>query len=175
MQSGKYKHAFMTSLETCEDSSENKTWPFSYIFTKDEDDEYVLYFNVTLLDEVGEDMAIDFNAERWFTGSGWKTYYPFQDSNVCGNAFLQFPELMFGIVEAMGLPVDKENVENNCPIPVGSYVSTPLKVKYHFSKFPELPYGETRIRFELLVNKERKLCLLFTGEVVPEGNGNPFG
>ncbi|KAK7790975.1 hypothetical protein R5R35_005211 [Gryllus longicercus] len=175
MRSGEYKYAEMTSLEPCEDSYENDTWPLSYTFTKNDNDEFVVYFNITLSEDIGENTGINISAQRWFTGSGWKTYYPFDDTNVCENAFIQFPEFTYDMMESIGLPTDKENIENNCPIPAGSYISTPLKLKYHFSKFPELPYGESRLICEITSGGKKKLCLIFVGNVVPEGNGNPFG
>ncbi|KAK7790977.1 hypothetical protein R5R35_005212 [Gryllus longicercus] len=63
------------------------------------------------------DMKIVMDAQRWFPGAGWKTFYPLEETDICENACEHFPEFMSGVFEAMGLTVDKENLANTCPIP----------------------------------------------------------
>ncbi|GLH05676.1 Uncharacterized protein GBIM_11249 [Gryllus bimaculatus] len=114
------------------------------------------------------DMKIVMDAQRWFPGAGWKTFYPLEETDICENACEHFPEFMSGVFEAMGLTADKENLANTCPIPAGEYISKPMKVKYQFSKFPELPYGEARGILSFMDGDERTICLIVGGEVVPE-------
>ncbi|KAK7790980.1 hypothetical protein R5R35_005214 [Gryllus longicercus] len=173
--SGKYKYIHMTSLESCEDSAYLDVWPFSFTFTKDENDEFVLSFNATLSKDTEPDMKVSIKGQRWFPGSGWKTFYPHNDTNICVQAWEQFPEFMQPLFDAMGLPFDPENPENNCPVPAGEYITKPIQVKYQFAKYPELPYGEMRSIFSIMDGDERMICLVAICEVVPEGNGNPFG